>query len=150
MKTETLPSRRAAFPLASGVRLGAFAALTLALGIPGCGSGPPMAEVSGTVTFEGKKVDKGSVSFFPLNGKGAPAGGYIENGVYTAEVPYGEMRVKINGQKFSRKRKLYDRPDSPEMDIFVELIPERYNNDSSELKLTVDQRRITKDFDLKK
>jgi hypothetical protein len=31
----------------------------------GCDSGPPMAEVSGAVTYDGKLIEKGNIAFFP-------------------------------------------------------------------------------------
>ena len=116
----------------------------------GCDSGPPMAEVSGTISYDGKPLEKGAITLFPLDGKAQPAGDMIVNGAYKVNVAFGEMKVVITSPKVIGKRKLYgNNPDSPTMDLHGEILPERYN-EKSELKLDVKERSIKKDFDLKK
>src|SRR5262245_59086292 len=76
--------------------------------VAGCDSGPPSADITGTITYDGKAIEKGYISFFPRNGKGVTAGGEIIDGAYTAKgVPFGEMDVKINATKVTGTRKLY-------------------------------------------
>jgi hypothetical protein len=119
----------------------------------GCDSGPPVAEVSGTVSYDGKPIEKGNIAFFPDGGKGQPAGGLIENGAYTVKnVSHGIMKVEIHAPKVVGKRKLYQNdPKSAEIEISHESLPERYSNhDKSELILEVKERAVKKDFDLKK
>ena len=117
----------------------------------GCSSDPPSAEVSGNVTYDGKPIETGTISFFPRDGKGATSGGVIIDGAYTAKnVPFGEMDVKFHGSKIIGKRKLYPNdPKSAEVPIVAPLIPERYHEKTT-ITLDVKERVIKKDFDLKK
>lgn len=101
----------------------------------GCG-GPERAKVSGTVTLDGKPLETGTISFYPVANSGQTAGGGIQNGQYTLEASPGEMTVLISANKVVGKQKMYDTPDSPTVDKVVELIPERYNK-TSELKVTL-------------
>jgi hypothetical protein len=62
--------------------------------VSGCGGN--FARVSGEVTYEGKPVEKGTISFLPVDGKGPSAGAAIVNGRYTAtKVPPGTKMVAI-------------------------------------------------------
>lgn len=61
-------------------------AIVLAIGLTscqlGCDSGPPTAPVHGKVTYKGKPVSTGTVTFYPTTG-GRPAVGSInEDGTY--------------------------------------------------------------------
>ena len=62
--------------LAAAVALAAAAGL-----LPGCGS--PTATVSGEVTYDGKPVGDGYITFTPADGKGPDAGGPITKGRYS-------------------------------------------------------------------
>jgi hypothetical protein len=128
-----------------------FAAATFCLPFAlGCGPDLKLADVSGTITFEGKPVEKGAITFFPIAGNAPTAGASIVDGEYKAQVPFGEMKVAISSPKIVGKRKLYENnPKSPEMDLTAEVLPLRYN-EQSELKLEVKERVITKNFELKK
>jgi hypothetical protein len=56
------------------------------LTVLGCGDDSGLDKrypVYGTVTYNGKEVEKGQISFIPTDaGKGRPANGFIENGSY--------------------------------------------------------------------
>jgi len=110
----------------------------------GCG-GEPM--VSGTVNVDGKPLEKGSISFFPVDGKTHTAGGDIEEGSYSVPVPVGVMKVEIRKPKIKGYKKLYPTPDAKEYPVFEEALPDRYNK-HSELKLDVKPGRNQKDFEL--
>lgn len=76
-----------------------FAAASVAVGLfasaIGCGDSN-LARVSGTVTYEGEPIEKGSINFLPVDGKGASAGGQIVAGKYeVAEVPPGQKLVEV-------------------------------------------------------
>lgn len=114
---------------------GMAAAVALVTAFTGCG-GPPKAKVSGTVTLDGEPIENGTISFYPTGKDGQTAGGGIENGKYTVEASPGEMTVVISASKVVGKQKMYDTPDSPEVDKVVELIPDRYNK-TSELKVNL-------------
>ena len=47
-----------------------FVALTLAL-VVGCDSGPPLGEVSGTITLEGEPIEQATITFSHSNGRSA-------------------------------------------------------------------------------
>jgi hypothetical protein len=69
------------------------AVLLLTLLAAGCSSGT--ATVSGTVTYEGKPVKTGYISFAPVDGKGTIASGPIADGKYTVAMEPGSKIVKI-------------------------------------------------------
>src|SRR5688572_24405376 len=80
--------------------LGGAAVLALAAG---CSSEPPMAQVSGTVTFKGEPVPAGWISFTPDADKGTVRVCQIKDGVYDSSkegqpgVYPGKNLVKIAG-----------------------------------------------------
>lgn len=56
--------------------------------------------VTGTVTYEGKTVDSGAITFLPADGQGPPSGAPIENGNYKVEpITPGMKIVQIIGVK---------------------------------------------------
>jgi len=62
-------------------------AIPAALAVPGCGdSSSGLARrysVSGTVTYNGKPLERGTISFVPADAKGRAAGGTIIDGRYS-------------------------------------------------------------------
>lgn len=80
-------------------KCGVFLALaSVALLMTGCGGGSQGVTVSGTVTYDGKPVPQGSITFAPADGKGASVGGEIRNGQFTVTgVPPGEKIVSVTG-----------------------------------------------------
>lgn len=78
---------------------GALAGLLLCatpLLLAGCGQGPgyPSATLSGVVTLDGVRIEKGSITFYPAAATGAGSGGSAEitNGEYVVEnVPLGTV-----------------------------------------------------------
>src|SRR5262249_55146491 len=64
----------------------------------GCG-GPVTFKVTGTVTWQGKEVEAGQITFLPEDGSLHPATAKIVNGRYEAKVPPGRSRVEISAQK---------------------------------------------------
>ncbi|OWK40888.1 hypothetical protein [Fimbriiglobus ruber] len=117
--------------------------------LAGCG-GPGTGDVSGTVAYDGKPVDLGSITFIPADGNGPTTGGTITGGKYAvANVPTGAAKVRINGAKVTGKKKMYDGPDSPVVTTSTEMLPAKYH-DATELKFDVKAGSQTKDFDLAK
>jgi len=51
----------------------------------------------------------------------------VSEGSFTATVPVGRMRVEFSAPKVVGRQKMYDTPDSPEVDIVAEPLPPRYN-----------------------
>jgi hypothetical protein len=75
--------------LAAAVTLAAAAGL-----LAGCGSS--LATCSGEVTYDGKPVGDGYITFTPADGKGKDAGGPITGGRYTVSgLPPGPKVVKV-------------------------------------------------------
>jgi hypothetical protein len=99
------------------------------------------------VTLDSGPLEKGLIRFVPADGQTATADATIESGTFTARVPVGEKRITISAPKVVGKRKMYETPDSPTVDIVQELLPERYNV-RSELTYTVEAGNQEKDFAL--
>ncbi len=122
--------------------------LVLLLTLAGCGGEPSLGEVTGTVTYNGKEVEDGSISFEAKDGKG-DGGGIIKNGKYTArKVPVGLARVKIVNAKEYARKKLYDAPDSPTRALTRNDLPEKFNT-KTELEFDVKPGPNEKNWDLK-
>ncbi|NBO91216.1 MAG: hypothetical protein EBV06_02695 [Planctomycetia bacterium] len=114
----------------------------------GCGpTEPPLYPVQGKVTLDGSPVEKGLIRFAPVNGE-APAGAEIKGGQYSLKVVAGESRVEITAPVVIGKRKAYDTPDSPMIDMIKESIPDKFNT-RSELKYKVEPKTNSQDFALK-
>ncbi len=61
-------------------------AVPVAAAVVGCGDSSGLARrypVSGTVTYNGKPLQRGTISFAPADGKGRAAGGTITDGRYS-------------------------------------------------------------------
>lgn len=122
-------------------------AVTAALALVGCGRrGPPTYPVAGTVRLDGTPVERGLIRLVPT-GAAAPVGAEITGGAYTLLAPPGEARVEITAAKVVGRRKAYDAPDSPLVDITAEAVPEKYNTLST-LTLDVRAGENRRDFDL--
>ena len=115
--------------------------------VVGCGNNDQTGEVSGTITYEGKAIENGAITFFPSNGP--TAGSVIKDGTYSAKVPVGKTKVVISGSKVVGSKKVYDTPDSPVMPVTAEMLPAKYNT-ASELRHEVESGKHTKDFTLTK
>ena len=67
--------------------------LLLLLLLPGCGT---RAVVSGRVTYDGKAVEKGFITFFPADGNGNTSGAEILQGEYRVDgISPGKKRVLV-------------------------------------------------------
>lgn len=61
----------------------------------GCSASVPKGKISGTVTYDGKPLESGSISFMPAK-TGIPVSAEISGGQYVAtEVPQGELFVSV-------------------------------------------------------
>jgi len=123
----------------------------LLMGLAGCGGSESKiktVEIAGTVRFDGEPVKSGMVNFLPTDGKNPSTGGTILDGEYTAQVPSGPMQITISSPVVVGKRKAYDTPDSPMIDVVEELIPAAYNVETT-LEHTVTESKLDLNFDLK-
>jgi hypothetical protein len=93
-----------------------------ALAIAGCGPGDGRVEVSGSVTFDGKPIERGSIVFTP-EVKGSPDGGKIIDGQFRLRALVGKHRIKIEASRPTG-------PFVPSMGghVHEEYIPARYNS----------------------
>jgi hypothetical protein len=122
--------------------------VVLVLAVAGCATDPSVGTVSGEVTLDGQPLKDGIIKFIPGDGKTATADAPVRDGRYSATVPPGPKRVEVSAPKVVGKRKVYDTPGSPEVDVVSELIPARYNV-QSELTMTVAAGRQTMNYELK-
>ncbi|QDU73402.1 hypothetical protein Pan97_03730 [Bremerella volcania] len=132
----------------------AFAALvlTMAAVMLGCDSGPSLGQVTGTVTYQGKPIEKGTIVFEVPGTRSAF--GKIENGkivdVSTFEsgdgVPLGEATVAVNAYDdagMSTEQTSPNGQNAPggtgRMVIGKNLIPAKYSNPTtSNLHVTIE------------
>jgi hypothetical protein len=106
------------------------AALLATAVLVGCSKESTKGTVTGTVTIDGKPAASGALTFIPVDGMAPTAGGMIEEGKYSAEVPFGRSIVQIRVPKKVGERKLYNEADSDVMPIMVESLPAKYNTES--------------------
>lgn len=128
--------------------------------VAGCGSsGPPKAEVSGTVTIDGEPVEHGTIAFIPAEGTQGPvSGATIQDGAYETPpgggpVP-GMHRVEITARRAAKSVEVpgaagvTSGPSAASTVQVMEMyIPAKYNT-KSELTLDVREGENSKDFDL--
>ena len=100
----------------------------LAIALPAGGCGPRLAEVSGSVAYNGQPVKKGSVCFVCDDGHGPTAAALIQDGQYSLRVLPGQCKVEILAYKKVGQRRVSEgNPKSPMMDIDQQLLPDWYN-----------------------
>jgi hypothetical protein len=128
----------------------ALFSFTLLAFLVGCSNGPLTGDVEGTVVYDGKAIEKGTISFEPADGNGGTAGTSIENGKYLAtKVPVGNLKVQIRMPVVSGKKQLYksDKEEGQYRNTYSEGLPKKFN-DESILKLEVQPGKNTKNWDL--
>ncbi len=113
----------------------------------GCGKSNSLAEVQGAVSWDGKPLADGVVRFVHLDGKGATSSATVTAGAFQAKLPPGSFRVEFSSPKVTGRRKMYDTPESPVVEIVDELIPPKYNI-RSELTLEVPMSEPAKEYQL--
>jgi hypothetical protein len=122
--------------------------VTLVLGLLGCGSS--LTEVSGTVTVDGTPVEKGTISFYPADGKSHTTGGDITKGQYAVKVPAGAMRVQISVGKITGYKDLYESgKEAKKYPVTEEVLPDKFSDMlKTELMLDVSGGSMHKDWNL--
>jgi len=101
----------------------------------GCGKKP--VSIEGTVTFDGKPVESGSISFEPVDGRGPSLGGPIQAGRYSvvgdSSVAPGKKIVRIVADR-KTGRKVESGPPNPPgtmVDEIESYIPAKFNTKST-------------------
>ena len=100
--------------------------ITLAM-LAGCTQSTTHGTIEGTVTLDGSALVEGVVRFVPVDESSQTASASIVDGNFTAKVPVGKMRVECSAPKALGRRKMYNTPDSLEVDVVGELLPAQYN-----------------------
>ena len=136
------------------MRIGCLLLLNLVV-LFGCGgqTGPERVVLTGTVTYQGEPIPKGSIRFIPTGEtKGPNSGSNIQDGTYEAKarggVVLGTHRVEIRATRPTGESKpkatqhLNEFPEPTE-----QYLPAKYN-DESELTLEVTASERTHNFNL--
>jgi hypothetical protein len=116
-------SRRAASWMNAAACLAGALLLCVAFG---CGS-DGMVVASGSVTFDGRSLVDGAISFYPADKSVAPQGGRIRGGQFEVRCRPGKYRVEI----LASRPKEGAKEASPGMTPLEQFIPARYNDASS-------------------
>jgi hypothetical protein len=139
-----------------------FLAAALVCGCSGSKVPDTTAEVTGTVTYNGKPVPGGMINFVATKGGYSGGGNIDENGNFKATtVPVGEVKITVDNSMLNRGRGVpaggrgpgLKRPDAagPEevKGHYVD-IPNKYANvDTSDLTYTVTKGAQKHDVELK-
>jgi hypothetical protein len=125
-----------------------LASLVFVIAVFQAGCARPRGTVSGEVTLDGRPLEKGVITFAPIDGDPAQVKVEIKDGKYTLTTPPGNKRVSISSYKVTGKEKVYPDPNSPERDVLSEALPERYNK-KSELTAEVKKGNNTFNWELK-
>ena len=130
------------------------ASLAIVLSVAGCfRSGPPIAEVSGKVTFQGTPVTEGVINFVSDSGFGVRAtlendGSYHLRSHHGNGIPLDTYKVSISPPPFDPVP--FDLSQSPPRQPEYPNIPQRYRSlQSSDLVAPVGAEGNVFDFDMK-
>jgi len=113
----------------------------------GCSTDTKNGTVAGMVTLDGQPLEKGLIRFTPADGQTATADATIAAGKFSATMPVGEKRVSLSSPKVVGQRKMYETADSPMVDMIQELLPPKYNSQST-LTITVKSGNQEQAYDL--
>jgi len=92
------------------------------------GCGPATGTVSGSVTIDGKPLDKGVISYVPADNQGVPVTADVVDGKYELTALVGKKFVQISAPVVVGQRKEYDGEGAPLIDITDERLPPKYNS----------------------
>lgn len=132
----------------------AVAASVILASAAGCGGGDPLQRqaVSGTVTFKGQPLDKGTIQFLPADpqAKGSPGGATITNGQFSLPAAQGlapgKYRVQISSPVGGAEPGPEEAPGESSK-LAEERIPASWNTESKH-EITVEKGGANK-FDFK-
>lgn len=110
---------------------GVFALAACVLGfLSGCGSsdGPRLYTASGTVTFDGKPVETGRITFRGTNANDRTYAADITNGAYKLEVEAGPKIIEITASRLIPGK--FDNSNGTPEPVGEMYIPKMYNTNS--------------------
>jgi len=135
-------------PLSRSLLVFTLSALSVVF-LAGCGG---KTSVTGTVTFDGKPVDGGGITFFASGAREPAASGRIVDGKYsipaTEKLSAGVYRVEINWLKGTGKKTKNESDPGTESEETAQVIPAEYNT-ASKLSFEIKSGSNTANFDLK-
>jgi hypothetical protein len=97
--------------------------------------GPQTSSISGTVTVDGAPLEKGVISYVAAEGQDPPATAEIAGGKYSVQTTPGKKKVQLSAPRVIGKRKEYNSPDAPEIEISEESLADKYH---AQTELTFD------------
>lgn len=99
----------------------------------GCGSETGgRVTVAGKVTLNGAPLETGTISFLPVDGKGATAGATIIKGAYETDIAPGTKKVCITAEKVvSQTPRDAADPSGEQVIVTAKIIPPQYNDQTS-------------------
>jgi hypothetical protein len=129
-----------------------FPILATLVGCGGGGDQPKFANVSGTVTYNGKPLEKGQITF-STEGR-APAAADIVDGKYTGQAMVGQNRVAIAAFRKAAKPRVFPEGAQKQIEAYQKLnksggggtdvqfdpsmedyIPEEYGKNSKQIRV---------------
>ena len=125
----------------------ALAGLILTLLALGCSGGGGEGVVTGEVFLNKAPLEKGLVRFIPTDPKLHAADAEVKDGKFELRAKAGEYKVEISAPKVVNKKKMYETSDSKEVEQIAELLPPRFNTQST-LKMSVQAGKQEKRFDV--
>ena len=125
----------------------------------GCGRAPEAVVVTGSVTYQGRPIERGKIRFVPREASVTPiSGAYISAGKYKViakgGVPYGTHKIMIVAHRPTASYLRQHGPPTPETEWDQvpkeQYLPARYNA-QTELEVTIESgsREVIKNFVLK-
>jgi hypothetical protein len=109
--------------------------------------GTSTGTVTGSITIDGEPLSSGVISFVPAEGSGTPTTSNVAGGKYELTTSTGKKFVQISAPIVVGKRKEYEAPDAPLVEITDERLPPKYNS-QTELTFEVKPGRNSNDFAL--
>ncbi|WP_143393609.1 hypothetical protein [Fimbriiglobus ruber] len=128
-----------------------MAAALVGLAAAGCGDGPTRVPVEGTVSFDGRPVADGAITFIPADNRGPTAGARIVDGRYAIPratgIGVGEYRVEIVGNRETGKTVRDPSDPSRRTTLTEQYVPEKYNRNTT-LKAKIDAKTTVINYEL--
>jgi hypothetical protein len=128
--------------------------LLAAMILAGCSTGPRRMKVWGSVSYEGKPVNQGTIAFVPIDENGGPStGASITAGKYEiaeAAGPRagGTYRIELQAVRATGATEPNPKDPSAPLAVFEPIFPPKYNS-ASVLKRTISSDPTQNQFDFR-
>ena len=101
--------------------------------IAGCGEADPRVPLSGTVTWNGKPIEDGTITLVPTDNKSPSSSSPIKDGAFSIEAYPAKSSVAIQARRVIGTRPPGERVTTPEP-IYFQYLPPAVNERSAEMK----------------